>query len=78
MVLTMDSFSETSRLYINGKMIQFIEHVPNLNAVEKVVLGGDYYQRSFQGKIKNLRIIGSAQASEKIREIYEEERKEVM
>ena len=77
-VLTMDSFSETSRLYINGKMIQFIEHVPNLNAVEKVVLGGDYYQRSFQGKIKNLRIIGSAQASEKIREIYEEERKEVM
>ena len=46
--------------------------------MEKVVLGGDYYQRSFQGKIKNLRIIGSAQASEKIREIYEEERKEVM
>ncbi len=77
-VLSRDSFSETSRLYINGEMIQFIEHVPSLNAVEKVVLGGDYYQRSFQGKIKNLRIIGSAQASGKIKEIYEEERKEVM
>lgn len=77
-VLTLDSFSETSRLYINGEMIQFIEHVPTLNGVESVVLGGDYYQRSFHGKIKNLRIIGSAQASEKIREIYEEERKEVM
>jgi len=77
-VLTLDSFSETSRLYINGEMIQFIEHVPTLNGVEKVVLGGDYYQRSFQGKIKNLRIIGRAQASEKVREIYEKERKDVL
>lgn len=72
--VTVDAFSETARLYINGELIQFIEHVPVLSGIERIVLGGDYYQKSFHGKMRNLRIIGSAQSSEKIRQIYLEEK----
>lgn len=72
--VTLDAFSETARLYINGEMVHFIEHVPVLYNVERIVLGGDYYQKSFHGKMKNLRIVGSAQSSEKIKQIYMNEK----
>lgn len=70
--VTMDAKSRISRLYINGTMIHLLEDVPGMSNVEKVVLGGDYYQQSFEGRIRDLRIIESTQSSEQIRHIYEE------
>lgn len=68
--ITMDAASHVSRLYINGELQQFLFSVPVLGCVEKVVLGGDYYQNSFCGRIRQLRIAQKADLPEVIQKLY--------
>lgn len=48
---TYDMVTGISKLYFNGLLIGSREHVPGLKVVEKIMLGGDEYQDSFQGKL---------------------------
>lgn len=48
---TYDMVTGISKLYFNGLLIGSREHVPGLKVVEKIMLGGDEYQKSFQGRL---------------------------
>lgn len=44
------------RLYFNGMLIGSRDQAPNLKVPDRVVIGGDEYQKSFHGKVAGLEI----------------------
>lgn len=53
---TYDSVIGISKLYFNGLLVGSRENVPCLKLAQKVMLGGDEYQKSFEGRIGGLEI----------------------
>lgn len=51
-----DVISGLVRLYFNGLLIGSKDLAPNLKVPERVVIGGDEYQKSFHGKVAGLEI----------------------
>lgn len=53
---TYDSVIGISKLYFNGLLVGSRDNVPSLKLVQKFILGGDEYQKSFEGRIGGLEI----------------------
>lgn len=56
MCVSCDVITGLVRLYFNGMLIGSKDRAPNLKVPEKVVIGGDEYQKSFHGKVAGLEI----------------------
>lgn len=56
MCVSCDVITGLVRLYFNGMMIGSKDQAPNLKVPERVVIGGDEYQKSFHGKVAGLEI----------------------
>ena len=56
MCVSCDVITGLVRLYFNGMMIGSKDRAPNLKVPERVVIGGDEYQKSFHGKVAGLEI----------------------
>ena len=55
-VRSCDVITGLVRLYFNGMLIGSKNLAPNLKVPERVVIGGDEYQKSFHGKVAGLEI----------------------
>ena len=64
------SFTGVSKLYFNGIMVGSREKVPTLKLVEKILLGGDDYQSSYEGLISELRFYHYPMTAEQINELF--------
>jgi len=63
---TYDAMSGIARLYFNGLPVQTLEHVPCLKVVKEVIVGGDDYQVSYEGKLAALEFYHYAMTAENI------------
>jgi hypothetical protein len=57
MCVSCDVITGLVRLYFNGMLIGSKNLAPNLKVPERVVIGGDEYQKSFHGKVRDWRFI---------------------
>lgn len=69
--VSFDSYSETMRYYINGRLAETYVGAPTLLSCREVILGGDPYQETFKGLISGLIIFDSSKTKEEIAELYE-------
>lgn len=51
-----DVITGLARLYFNGLLIGSKDQAPNLKVPDRVILGGDEYQKSYHGKVAGLEI----------------------
>lgn len=56
MCVSCDVITGLVRLYFNGMLIGSKDRAPNLKVPERVIIGGDEYQKSFHGKVAGLEI----------------------
>lgn len=56
MCVSYDVVTGLVRLYFNGMLIGSRDKAPNLKVPDRVVIGGDEYQKSFHGKVAGLEI----------------------
>lgn len=73
--ITFNSKNKVSVLYINGQRAGIKEDNPVLKLSERLVLGGDIYQKGFQGYIADFRIYNKPLSEIDIHEQYKEDRK---
>lgn len=66
MCVSCDVITGLVRLYFNGMLIGSKDRVPNLKVPEKVIIGGDEYQKSFHGKVAGLEIYHCVLPAEEI------------
>lgn len=66
-----DSFTQLSRLYINGELAATIPDVPDLQIPTEVWLGGDNFQVSYHGLISAVQINKGSLTGDDIRERYQ-------
>lgn len=68
--VTYDSFSESICYYINGRMAGYRVDVPTMLSCRQVLLGGDPFQKSYQGCVSALVVYDSVKTSEEIQDLY--------
>lgn len=68
--VTYDSFSESICYYINGRKAGYRVDVPTMLSCRQVLLGGDPFQRSYQGCVSALVVYDSVKTSEEIQDLY--------
>lgn len=66
MCVSCDVVTGLVRLYFNGMLIGSKDRAPNLKVPERVVIGGDEYQKSFHGKMAGLEIYHCVLPAEEI------------
>lgn len=69
--VSFDSYSETMRYYINGRIAETYVGAPTLLSCREVILGGDPYQETFKGRISGLIVYDSSKTKEEIATLYE-------
>ncbi len=73
---TYDMVTGISKLYFNGLLVGSREHVPSLKVAEKVMLGGDEYQNSFQGKLAGVEFYHYVVSAEFVQKKFQEFQKD--
>jgi diguanylate cyclase (GGDEF)-like protein len=68
--VTYDSKSEIARYYSNGRQAGYLEHIPPLRVAKQIILGGDIFQKSFQGYLCDLTIYDRAKSAQDIWSTY--------
>lgn len=68
--VTYDSFSESICYYINGRKAGYRVDVPTMLSCRQVLLGGDPFQKSYQGSVSALVVYDSVKTSEEIQDLY--------
>lgn len=53
---TYDAVTQIAKLYFNGLLVGSRENVPNMKVVRRIMVGGDEYQHSYEGKLADLEI----------------------
>lgn len=73
---TYDVITHIGKMYFNGLMVGSRENMPNLKIVEQIMIGGDEYQNSYEGKLAGLEIhyyvLSAEQIEEKFRSYQQE------
>lgn len=68
--VTYDSFSESICYYFNGRKAGYSVYVPTMLSCRQVLLGGDPFQKSYQGCVSALVVYDSVKTSEEIQDLY--------
>ncbi len=68
--ITYDSFSESICYYLNGRKAGYRVDVPTMISCRQVLLGGDPFQKSYQGYVSALTVYDSVKTDEEIRQLY--------
>ena len=72
MCVSCDVITGLVRLYFNGMLIGSKDQAPNLKVPERVIIGGDEYQKSFHGKVAGLEIYHCVLPEEEIERKFRE------
>lgn len=70
--VTYDALSGIAHLYFNGLPVQSLNHVPCLKVAKEVIIGGDDYQVSYEGRISGLEFRHYVMTPENIQRKYNE------
>ena len=73
---TYDAVTQIAKLYFNGLLVGSRENVPNMKVVRRIVLGGDEYQRSYEGKLADLEFYHYAMSADDVQERFLEYQKD--
>lgn len=68
--VTYDAFSESVCIYINGRKAGYRVDVPTMISCRQVLLGGDPFQRSYEGYVSALVVYDCVRTNEEIQELY--------
>lgn len=68
--VTYDAFSESICYYMNGRKAGYRVDVPTMLSCRQVLLGGDPFQKSYQGSVSALVVYDSVKTSEEIQDLY--------
>lgn len=69
---TYDVITHIGKLYFNGLLVGSREKMPNLKVVDQIMLGGDEYQNSYEGKLAGLEIYHYVLSAEQIEKRFRE------
>ena len=75
LVASYNSESSTSSFYVNGMMTKSREVGERPEVLNRVMVGGDIYQKSFNGYMGEMRIYNYPMNIREIKELYEKQRK---
>lgn len=67
---TYDVITHIGKMYFNGLMVGSRENMPNLKIVEQIMIGGDEYQNSYEGKLAGFEIHHYVLSAEQIQEKF--------
>lgn len=67
---TYDVITHIGKLYFNGLLVGSRENMPDLKVVQQIMLGGDEYQESFEGKLAGVEIYHYALSADSIGEKF--------
>ncbi len=70
--VTYDVITGIGKLYFNGLLVGSRENMPNLKVPNQIMLGGDEYQNSYEGKLAGLEIYHYVISAEKVEEKFRE------
>lgn len=72
---TYDVITHIGKLYFNGLLVGTRENMPDLKVVNQIMLGGDEYQNSYEGKLAGFEIYHYVLPAEKIEEKFRQYQK---
>lgn len=72
MCVSYDVITGLARLYFNGLLIGSKDRAPNLKVPDRVIIGGDEYQKSYHGKLAGLEIYHCVLPEEEIERKFKE------
>ena len=67
-----DEKNQTMNLYLNGYRVGGIEDAPRMKLAQEILIGGDIYERSFKGRVADLRIFDQALSGVEIKKMFDE------
>lgn len=67
-----DEKNQTMNLYLNGYRVGGIEDAPRMKLAKEILIGGDIYERSFKGRVADLRIFDQALSGVEIKKMFDE------
>ncbi len=70
-VTTYDAISGTMRLYFNSKKAGYKENVPIMYSCSTAMLGGDAFQRAYNGDISSFMIVDRALTEQEVEDLYD-------
>ncbi len=73
---TYDVITRIAKLYFNGLLVGSREKMPNLKVIKKIMVGGDEYQNSYEGKLAGLEIYRYVISAETIEKNFQEYQKQ--
>lgn len=73
---TYDVITHIGKVYFNGMLVGSRENMPNLKIVEQIMIGGDEYQNSYEGKLAGLEIYHCVLSAEQIEEKFKDYQRE--
>lgn len=73
---TYDAVTQIAKLYFNGLLVGSRENVPNMKVVRRIMVGGDEYQHSYEGKLADLEICHYAISADDVQARFLEYRRD--
>lgn len=73
---TYDVITHIGKVYFNGMLVGSRENMPNLKIVEQIMIGGDEYQNSYEGKLAGLEVYHCVLSAEQIEEKFKDYQRE--
>lgn len=70
--ITFDALTGTVRYYINGRKSGYLREVPLLPVCKQILIGGDPFQKSYQGYLSGLTFYDNAKSEDEIEAWYKE------
>lgn len=67
-----DEKNQTMNLYMNGYRVGGIEDAPRMKLAKEILIGGDIYEKSFRGRVADLRIFDQALSGVEIKKMFDE------
>ena len=71
LTVTYDSYSESTRYYMNGIKAGYQVNVPIMYNCIDVMLGGDPFQKSYTGTVSGLIVFDRAQTEDEVSALYQ-------
>jgi len=70
--MTYDEYTGVARSYLDGIKTGVLTDIPSMSACQKVVLGGDAFQPSYQGHLSGLIIYNQVKSDDEILALFEQ------
>ncbi len=70
--ITYNAKTETMYFYVNGEILSRAEEIPTVRFCKRIILGGDVFQRSFDGRLCEVKFFSQVLGPTEVKEHYRE------